>query len=83
MKNYWREKMKILKKSDGSKWKPTKLDFYIHEKMRMEKKLEELKIKTLRGGGFMSGTLTKLQLRYEKKIKELEHKIEMEKMKQP
>ena len=72
----------MIKKPDGTKWKPVKLDYYIHERMRLQKALEDLKIKTLRGGGFLSGTLTKLQLKYEKKIMELDHKIQMEQMKQ-
>lgn len=72
----------MLEKPDGSKWKPTKLDFYTHELMRLKTKLEELKIKNLKAGSFMVSIRAKQEMNYEKKIKELEQKIEMEKMKQ-
>lgn len=73
----------MLKKPDNTKWKPTKLDYYIHERMRLKKALEDLEIKSRRSGDFLQGTLTKIKIKHEKKIQELEHKIQLEKMKQP
>ena len=58
----------MLKKPDGTKWKPTKLDYYIHEKMRLEKQLEGLRIKFLRGGDSIPKIKNHLIQKYEKKI---------------
>lgn len=75
--------MKLLKKPDGTKWKPTKLDYYIHEKMRLEKSLEEYKIKMLKTGGMFPNITNKIIQKYEKKIEELKVKIQLEEMKKP
>ena len=73
----------MLKKPDGSKWNPTKLDYFIHEKMRLEKALEDMRIKFLRGGDSIPKVKNYLVRKYEKKIEELRKKIELEEMKRP
>ena len=72
----------LIKKPDGSKWKATKLDYYTHEKMRLEKVLENLRIKFARSGHALPSIENKLYQKYENKIKELDTKIQLEKMKQ-
>ena len=72
----------MFKKADGSKWKPTKLDYYIHTKMHLEKSLEELEIKFLKNGGHFPTVQNKLVQTHKKKIAEYTRKIELEKMKQ-
>ena len=73
----------MLKKPDGTKWNPTKLDYYTHEKMRLEKVLEELKIKFLRSGDALPKIKYNLIKKYEKKIEGLKRKIALEEMKRP
>lgn len=75
--------MKLLKKPDGSLWNPTKLDYYTHEKMRLEQVLENLRIKFARSGHMIPKLETHLYQKYEKKIKDLEQKIKLEQMKKP
>lgn len=72
----------LIKKPDGTKWKPTKLDYYTHEKIRLEKSLEEYKIKMLKTGGAFPNLTNKIIQKYERKIKDLTAKIQIEGMKQ-
>lgn len=74
--------MSFIKKPDGTKWKPTKLDYYTHEKLRLEKSLEEYKIKMLKTGGVLPNITNKITQKYKKKINELKIKIQIEEMKQ-
>ena len=73
----------MIKKPDGKKWKLTKLDYYKHEKLRLEKSLENYKIKSLKFGHMMPKVTNYVIQKHEKKIKELELKIKLEEMKQP